>query len=98
MKKQCTVETKGIIAKVSSKGSEGVMIMTVKYEINSTQYEIKENIKLVPKAIKIGILTVGQKKVPAMGDIRIGATAIVLYNPDNPSEAYLRDNIGIQNV
>ena len=27
----------------------------------------------------------------------IGGKAVVLYNPQNPQEAYLRDNVGIMN-
>ncbi len=93
----CTQVTNGIVTKLKSKGLDFPTIITVRYTVNSVTYEISESIKLKSKIIKIGFIPVGQKKYPVMPETSEGSTARVNYNPANPAEAFLTDNIGIMN-
>ena len=47
--------------------------------------------------IKIGFLPIGQVKTPRMGDIAVGGTAAVCYNPEQPEKAYIKENVGSMN-
>ena len=83
-KKRCTAETDGTVMNIQGKGSEGLTVITVEYEVKNQKYQIKESIKLKSTVIR-------------MPNTFIGGKAVVLYNPENPQEAYLRDNVGIMN-
>ena len=48
--------------------------------------------------MKIGAITIGQKRVPKIGSIRIDSPTLVAYNPNNPQEAYLVENEGFDNI
>ena len=75
------------------------------FEMNSDVYpsNMDEALKLKSKAIKIGFLPIGQKKISVI-EHRTGVEVIkgcevkVNYNPNTPSMAYITDNIGIVNV
>ena len=92
-KKRCTAETDGTVMNIQGKGSEGLTVITVEYEVKNQKYQIK----LKSTVIRIGFLPIGQRKTPRMPNTFIGGKAVVLYNPENPQEAYLRDNVGIMN-
>ncbi|NLY72506.1 MAG: hypothetical protein GX079_02280 [Tissierellia bacterium] len=94
----CTQTTQGRVKQLKSKGQDFPTIITVEYEVDSTFYEIRESIKLKSQPIRKGSITIGQKKVAIMGSSSVGSLVKVNYNPDNPSEAYLADNIGKVNV
>lgn len=96
-KKRCTAETDGTVMNIQGKGSEGLTVITVEYEVKNQKYQIKESIKLKSTVIRIGFLPIGQRKTLRMPNTFIGGKAVVLYNPENPQEAYLRDNVGIMN-
>lgn len=97
-KKRCTEMTDGIIKDVKSKGLDFPTIITVEYQVDGICYEVKESIKLKSKAIKIGFLPIGQEKTPRMGETRVGYSASVTYNPDNPAESYITYNTGKANI
>lgn len=94
----CTTEITGTVKSVQIKGQDFPTIITVVYTVNDHPYEVSESIKLKSQPIKLGFLTVGQKRVPVLGNTSVGSVVRVKYNPNNPSEAYLPDNIGIANV
>ncbi|HHU53185.1 MAG TPA: hypothetical protein GXZ43_03790 [Clostridiaceae bacterium] len=96
-KKRCTANTTGQIVNIRSKGLDCPTIITVQYQVDNQLYEVKESIKLRSEIIKLGFLPIGQRKIPVMGNTAVGNPARVSYNPDNPSDAYLTDNIGIMN-
>lgn len=95
MNVNCTAETIGSVTAVKVKGQDFPTIVTVTYEANGYSYEDSESIKLRSQPIKLGFLTVGQKRVPVLGNTSVGSKVRVLYNPNNPEEAYLPDNSGI---
>lgn len=94
----CTTEVTGTVKEVKVKGQDFPTIITVSYSVNEHAYEISESIKLKSQPIKLGFLTVGQKRVPVLGNTSVGSAVRVMYNPNNPAEAYLPDNVGIANV
>ena len=94
----CMAEATGTIIDLRVKGLDFPTIITVQYAVNDELYEIKESIKLKSEAIKIGFLPIGQKRVPVMGETRVGTKVRVLYDPEEPGTAYLPDNKGKANV
>ncbi len=97
-KANCTAIISGIIVDLRVKGLDSPTVITVRYEVGGRIYEIEDSIKLRSETIKIGFLPVGQKRVPVMGNTSVGSTARVSYNPTNPAEAFLTDNIGKSNI
>ena len=65
-KKRCTAETDGTVMNIQGKGSEGLTVITVEYEVKNQKYQIKESIKLKSTVIRIGFLPIGQRKKPRM--------------------------------
>ena len=63
-KKRCTAETDGTVMNIQGKGSEGLTVITVEYEVKNQKYQIKESIKLKSTVIRIGFLPIGQRKTP----------------------------------
>ena len=55
-KKRCTAETDGTVMNIQGKGSEGLTVITVEYEVKNQKYQIKESIKLKSTVIRIGFL------------------------------------------
>lgn len=97
-KENCIFCIDGIVISLQSKGLDFPTLLTVRYEVNSERFEITESIKLRSEKIKLGFLTIGQKKVAMLPDVAIGSTLRVQYNPSNPAEAFLPDNTGKVNV
>ena len=90
----CTEVILGTIKNLRVKGQDCPTMITVEYQVNGTSYEITEPLKLKSEKIKLGFLPIGQKRVPVMGNTAVGNTAMVNYNPNNPSEAFITNNIG----
>lgn len=44
-KKRCTAETDGTVMNIQGKGSEGLTVITVEYEVKNQKYQIKEKYK-----------------------------------------------------
>lgn len=93
-KKKCTQEAEGTIVRLRDMGIDSPTVMYVQYQVNGVTYQIKEGIKLKSSVKKIGFLPIGQIKTPVLPDTRVGTKLVVLYNPQKPSKAYLRDNVG----
>ena len=94
----CTLCTEGKVVGIKSKGLEFPTIITVEYNVGEKVFQIKEDLKLKNTTLKIGIIPIGQKKKPVLGYVRIGSIVTVAYNPGNPEDAYLPDNIRKINV
>lgn len=94
----CSLETVGKITNLKIKGQDFPTVITVSYTVDSEVYSITESVKLKSEKIKIGFLPIGQKRVPILGSTRVGSTVRVKYNPQNPQEAFLPDNVGKANV
>ncbi len=95
---KCSAQTTGRIVEVKSKGLDFPTIVTVTYHVAGKQYQISESKKYRNVPIKLGFLTIGQKKIPKLGDAPVGSEVLVSYDPAEPGLAYLPDNIGKENV
>lgn len=94
----CNCLAEGTIDQVIIRGQDFPTILVVHYEVHGRTFELKESVKLKSEKKKLGFLTIGQKRVPVLGNTSVGSKVRVLYNSDNPDEAYLPDNIGKANV
>lgn len=92
------METIGVISDLMVRGLDFPTSITVQYAVNGQTYELHDTIKLKNEKIKLGFLTVGQKRVPALGDTHVGSELRVCFNPDDPGDAYLPDNLGKGNI
>ena len=94
LRERCTADAVGTIVQLKTRGriSTSNRIIVV-YEVNGGTYELREFTTMKNEAIKLGFLPIGQRKKPIMGDVSVGSKVRVKYNPDNPAEAYLPDNI-----
>ncbi len=97
-KKKCVNEITGKVIGIRSMGLERRTMIYVGYSVDGKEYTLEESIKYKSEAVKLGFLPVGQKRVPVMGDIAVGASVRVMCDPDNPAEAFLKDNIGKANI
>lgn len=93
-KSRCVNTTKGRIVKLNDRGIDSPTIITVDYIVHGKTYTIRESLKLKSVAKKFGPFTIGQKKVPVLPETNVNSKVFVSYNPNNPAEAYLRDNVG----
>ena len=96
--KEQYLQTSGVITQTKSLGLNHPTMLTVTYKVNNVTYTIRESIKLRSEPIKIGPLTIGQKKKPVLGQIHPGKEVVVCYDPTAPQNAFLRDNHGIMNA
>lgn len=96
--RNCTKETVGIITDLLIRGQDYPTRISVTYTVEGHSYTINDTVKLKSEKIKLGFLTIGQKRVPTLNDERIGSQVRVQYNPRNPAEAYLPDNTGKANI
>ncbi len=97
-KEKCTEMCKGIIKEIKLHGADVPDTLIVEYEVNGSQYKIKEPEIMKPyKIIKLWFIPIGYK-TKSLIEIKTGVPAIVgnevnvKYNPRNPKEAYLPDN------
>ena len=97
-RKRCTEEVLGKILELRIKGLNHPSVIRVEYTVNGKTYTLEETIKLKSVPIKIGIFTLGQRRVPTISNTSVGQEILVKYNQWNPHYAYLPDNIGLSNV
>ena len=97
-KEACSAKIVGHICNTNIRGSEFPISISVEYYVDDKLYTITETIKYERKAVKIGAISIGQKRVPKIGSIRIDSPTLVAYNPNNPQEAYLVENEGFDNI
>lgn len=88
----------GTIIGMNGRGIDFATSMTVEYVVNNVTYTVTETIKLKSEPIKIGFLTVGQNKMPKIGNIEVGSNVTVKYDPSEPEKAFIEGNSGIRNV
>lgn len=95
-KKNCIESTKGKIISSKNRGLDFPTEIIAEYEVDNKKYQITETAKLKSEVIKLWFIPIGQKKVPKV-NITIGSDVKICYNPDNPQEAYIDGNDGIEN-
>lgn len=97
-KANCTQTVTGLVKSLKVKGQDFPTMISVEYQVGGNIYVITESLKLKSEKIKLGFLTIGQKKVPTMGNTTVGSAAMVSYNPNDPAEAFITNNIGKINI
>ena len=60
---------------------------------NKTYY-VEESVKLINEKVNKRFFLIGQRQVPAIHELEIGRQVTVLYNPNKPKKAYIKENIG----
>lgn len=97
-KANCTQTVEGRVKELKVKGQDFPTLISVEYQVAGKSYVVTETLKLKSEKIKIGFLSIGQKRVPIMGNTAVGSHATVNYNPSNPVEAFITHNIGKANI
>lgn len=98
LKMRCTADTIGTVKSRKCNGADFPTVIKVTYTVNDHTYEIRESKKVKSRMIKLGFLPIGQMRSPLLGPTPVGSEVRVKYNPDNPAEAYLPDNIKKKNA
>ena len=88
----------GRVKELKVKGQDFPTMITVEYQVAGNNYVVTESLKLKSEKIKLGFLPIGQKRVPVMGNTAVGSSATVIYNPSNPTEAFITHNVGKTNI
>lgn len=92
-----TGATTGTIVRVRPGSADRPTVVYVRYEVDGTEYECRESVKLTSEAIKLGPIPIGQTKrgkIPSS----VGDVVRVSYLPTDPSKAILTDNKGLMNA
>lgn len=97
-KANCTHTVNGRVKELEVKGQDFPTMITVEYQVAGNNYVVTESLKLKSEKIKLGFLPIGQKRVPVMGNTAVGSSATISYNPSNPAEAFITNNIGKSNI
>ena len=93
-KAKCTAETTGIV--IQKRWNGNVWFLTVQYFVGDHAYTRTEQMKYRKvKTHKIMNIPVGMRSVLSMGDIQIGDSVRVKYNPYKPKRAFMPDNTGL---
>lgn len=75
-------------------GGSGTISVTVAFEVDGVSYRFEEPLRMRSSAIKIGPLPIGQRWSPVMERTDVGDVVAVCYDPADPRNAKLRDNVG----
>lgn len=97
-KTNCTQTVIGRVKELKVKGQDFPTMISVAYQVAGNTYVVTESLKLKREKIKLGFLPIGQKRVPTMGNTAVGTSAMVNYDPNNPAESFITNNIGKANI
>ena len=93
-KNRCTQKEIGIVKEVKVQSGDFPTVITVAYLVDGEEYEIKEKLKYKGETIKLGFISIGQRRFPVIGTKRVMDEVDICYNPENPAEAYIVGNDG----
>lgn len=88
----------GTIVDVKAYGSDCPPRIIVRYQVDGTDYEIKEPVLMKAEKIKLGPIPVGVRSTPVLPGTSIGDRVEVRYDPDKPSKAFIEGNQGTLHV
>lgn len=97
-KENCTQTVDGRVKRLDIRGQDFPTMVTVEYQVAGVNYTVTESLKMRGEKMKLGFLTIGLKRIPAMGNTAVDSAASVSYNPDNPAEAFITYNVGKANI
>lgn len=89
-----TGETTGVVERIRSYGVDRPSVAYVRYRVDGVDYTFRETLKVRSSAIKLGPVSIGQRKTYVL-DCSPGSTVRVNYLPSDPSRAILTDNRGV---
>ena len=89
-------ETVGTVVRFRRGGIDRPASVCVRYEVDGQIYECCETVKLRSEPIKIGHVTIGQRKTAKIAT-RVGGQVRVAFLPSDPSKAILADSTGLLN-
>jgi len=93
-KERCTAKKYGkIIKRDFTEGLPVPKTITVEYIVDRVTYRITEPIRYKTVVILHENFPLFRRRIPCMSDFKLRSPAVVSYNPDNPSEAYITDNV-----
>lgn len=87
--------TQGKVIRIVDKGVDYPWVIHVQYNVNGSDYEIKETAKMKSTAIKIAGIPVGQRKTFVLGNIKEGDLIELHYDEDHPEKAIIYGNDGV---
>ena len=96
LEKLCTAEIDGEIIKVESTHNRD--FITVRYYVNKQEYRVREKLKLRYETVASKNILMYRQGVPVIGNYEIGQNLVIKYNPTNPEQAIIRENVSILNI
>lgn len=91
------VKTIGYVKEIKPGGLDRPGVIKVEYCVGGKIYVVRETLKLKSEPIKLGFLTIGQRKTPKIGTIEVKDEVWVAYSPGNPARAHIVGNDGSMN-
>ena len=91
------IKTSGRVVELNVGGLNLPTAIKVEFEVKEKKYTVRETLKLKSEPIKLGFLTIGQRKRPKIGKVEIGDSLLVIYSPGNPARAHILGNDGAMN-
>ena len=84
----------GTIVRNGRLGGSGTISVTVEFQVNGVVFRFEEPVHMKSSAIKIGPIPVGQRWTPVMEHTDVGDAVVVCFDPADPRNAAMRDNVG----
>lgn len=91
---RCTEVCNGTVVGRKKIADKSYMV-TVDYTVNGTKYRIKEVSRRRYRHLNLGVVSIRLNKVYSQPDMLYTTSVIVMYNPEKPSEACIRGNVGM---
>lgn len=96
--KTCMVGTMGTVVQIQDHGIEEPTVVSVGYSVNGNNYRLTETLKVKDERWRFRHFRAARKKRFVMGRVKVGSKVRVMYSPQHPAKAFLRDNIGVWSV
>ncbi|MBW3087604.1 hypothetical protein KIH77_02460 [Bifidobacterium sp. 82T24] len=84
----------GTIVQNGRQGGSGTISVIVEFQANGVVYRFEEPLHMRCSAIKLGPIPIGQRWTPVLEHTNRGAAVVVCYDPADPTNAKMRDNVG----
>ncbi len=93
-KKKCTEETNGAVIKKRWDGD--VWFLKAEYVVDGKSYIRTEQLRYKKvKTCELGNIPIGMKSTASTGELEVGDSVRIKYNPEKPQKAYMPDNEGM---
>lgn len=93
-KGKCTEETNGIVIRKRWDGE--VWFLKAEYVVDGKTYTRTEQLRYKKvKTYALGNIPAGTKAVASIGELEVGDSVRIKYNPKKPQKAYMPDNEGM---